>query len=547
MIGVFVSPGEKCAAEEFFELCKTPWEHGRTDRRYPIVITTQENSPPATLTLRFRGGCQEKTTPQTLLWQKERLPVYCGVSSPAANSDFPLISETTGHALVAITKNRNTLLVEIGYNLFAEVAYLLTEGQPVENANIPTLDLHATLLRDLITRAGQPFIEIPPVPAGYAFIGCLSHDIDHPVLRNHRLDHTMLGYLQRALVGSGLDLLRGKRPVRTLIRNWLAAARLPFVHLGLCKDPWTEFDRFAELEKQFDSTFFAIPKKGVPGFSPKGTAPAARGCAYDISEIAPQLHCVQSTGNEVGLHGIDAWHDEASATSERTIVENIAATGVSGVRMHWLYFGPQTLGVLDRAGFTYDSTVGYNETIGYKAGTTQAYRPLEAKKLLELPLHLMDTALFYPSYLNLGEKEAAARIQELFANAQRFGGILTVNWHDRSIFPERCWDGTYRLIIEKLQSSRAWCPTMSTAAAWFNLRRSTTLECDGTNSDRLTLKTPPAANGMTLPGLIIRVHRAHPRPATDTLADGPSLGYQDLDATTTIDLAVSGQVAFQPR
>ena len=44
----------------------------------------------------------------------------------------------------------------------------------------------------------------------------------------------------------------------------------------------------------------------------------------------------------------------------------------------------------------YDSTIGYNETVGYRAGTTQPYRPLAASRLLELPLHVMDTALFYP-------------------------------------------------------------------------------------------------------------------------------------------------------
>ena len=50
------------------------------------------------------------------------------------------------------------------------------------------------------------------------------------------------------------------------------------------------------------------------------------------------------------------------------------------------------------AGATYDSTIGYNETVGYRAGTTQVYKPLEMTRLLELPLHVMDTAMFYPAY-----------------------------------------------------------------------------------------------------------------------------------------------------
>ena len=48
------------------------------------------------------------------------------------------------------------------------------------------------------------------------------------------------------------------------------------------------------------------------------------------------------------------------------------------MRMHWLYYDQQSPGVLEKAGAVYDSTIGYNETVGYRAGTTQAYKPLEA-------------------------------------------------------------------------------------------------------------------------------------------------------------------------
>ena len=37
--------------------------------------------------------------------------------------------------------------------------------------------------------------------------------------------------------------------------------------------------------------------------------------------------------------------------------------------MHWLLHDANTPSVLDEAGYAYDSTVGYNETIGYRAGT----------------------------------------------------------------------------------------------------------------------------------------------------------------------------------
>ena len=107
--------------------------------------------------------------------------------------------------------------------------------------------------------------------------------------------------------------------------------------------------------------------------------------------------------------------------------------------MHWLYFDSQAPATLEKAGFSYDSTVGYNETIGYRAGTTQVFKHAEVDRLLELPLHIMDTALFYPSYMNLSDDEARAAMLPLIENVTRFGGVLTINWHDRSLGPERLW------------------------------------------------------------------------------------------------------------
>ena len=40
--------------------------------------------------------------------------------------------------------------------------------------------------------------------------------------------------------------------------------------------------------------------------------------------------------------------------------------------MHWLYFD-RIAGAARAAGFTYDSTWGYNEAVGYRAGTSQVF------------------------------------------------------------------------------------------------------------------------------------------------------------------------------
>ena len=37
---------------------------------------------------------------------------------------------------------------------------------------------------------------------------------------------------------------------------------------------------------------------------------------------------------------------------------------------------------LDEAGFEYDSTVGYNDAVGYRAGTSQVFRPRDEGELI---------------------------------------------------------------------------------------------------------------------------------------------------------------------
>jgi len=144
--------------------------------------------------------------------------------------------------------------------------------------------------------------------------------------------------------------------------------------------------------------------------------------------------------------------------------------------MHWLYFDDLSARILERAGATYDSTVGYNDAVGYRAGTTQAYKPLPAMRLLELPLHLMDTALFYPRRMNLSPAGAKKQVDDLIDQAGHFGGTITINWHDRSIAPERNWGEFYEGLIHQLKQQEAWFATASQAVAWFRKRRSVTFD-----------------------------------------------------------------------
>ena len=144
--------------------------------------------------------------------------------------------------------------------------------------------------------------------------------------------------------------------------------------------------------------------------------------------------------------------------------------------MHWLLRNGETTRVLEQAGYEYDSTVGYNETIGYRAGTTQVYLPIGNEKLLELPMHIQDGALFYPQRLGLDEERAWALCQNLIQQFEKFGGVLTLLWHDRSHGPERFWGEFYARLVQRLRQMNVWLTSGEQAVRWFRQRRKVTFE-----------------------------------------------------------------------
>lgn len=550
MIGVAVHPTEQAVVAEFFELFKTTWEFYQSNGSYDVLICTRKQVPPNAAQLVLLYGA-EPTEPDAeagllvksrcggaiMVFEGRSIPVYSDAATFPGSRFVSLVEASTGEPAAFLNDSGNNVILRIGYNLFSEVRYMLEVGQPPVNAGIATLELHITLLRDLITKSGIPIVEIPPSPPGHSFITCLTHDIDHPVLRNHCCDHTMVGFLYRATVGTVAKVCRRRKSLKDLCVNLAAVLRLPFVYLGMAKDFWREFDRYIEIEAGLAATYFVIPTKNYPGRPLMGNGISRRAARYDVSDVKQQLQKVISSGCEVGLHGIDTWADSAKGREERDRVAQSLGTNVTGVRMHWLFFNEESPAVLERAGFSYDSTIGYRETVGFRAGTAQAYKPLTVEALLELPLHVMDTALFYPNYLNLSEEDAERRVWQMIDNAAEFGGALTVNWHDRSIAPERLWDGFYLKLLRELKVRGAWFATADQAVSWFRKRRSAAVEATHDENGNVRIKAS-AKSDNKLPGLRVRIHRPRTRNGLKKMPVQPPSSFVDLDLDEEIDTEI---------
>ena len=524
MIGVIADAGERDAVREFFELFKTPWEFYLADRPYDVLLcagnpgngrlegTAKLIVLYAGRKLDFDDGQKirlghQRTHSCFFSCQGNRIPIYGNtITFPETQGDL-LTDESSQQSAAYLHVTNERLVARIGYDIFQEVRTLLTTGQPAANASLPTLELHISFLRDLMIGHGVELVEIPPAPAGHPFLVCLTHDVDHPSIRQHQWDHTLWGFLYRAVFGSVWNFICGRIPLEDLLANWAAALKLPFVYLGFAKDFWRDFDdRYLKLERGLSPTFFAIPFKNDPGKSASGAASSLRGARYGARDIADAIWKLMAAGCEIGLHGIDAWCDSARGREEVEEIRRLTGAAEIGVRMHWLYYNQESPAVLEKVGVAYDSTVGYNETVGYRAGTAQVFKPLATTRLLELPMQVMDTALFYPTYLNLSPRQATVLLAGMLDNAVKLGGVFTVNWHDRSVSPERLWVACYRDLLEDLKNRGAWFATAQQATSWFRKRRAATFEIELIEPGSVRVKVA-AEHSDNLPGLRLRVHK----------------------------------------
>jgi hypothetical protein len=224
-----------------------------------------------------------------------------------------------------------------------------------------------------------------------------------------------------------------------------------------------------------------------------------------------------------------------SGRAELKRVTSVTGDSEVGIRMHWLLRDGTTCQLLEEAGYSYDSTAGYNEAPGYLCGTTQVFRPLSARTVLELPLHIQDGALFYPKRLGLSEADAWKRCEAFIANAQKLGGVLTVLWHERSPGPERFWGEFYTDLVQQLKSLNVWFGTGRQVVAWFRRRREVTFERVDAEPGKLRIKAGGSGQPAG-PPLRVRIHSAE------------AAGRADLpwDGAADIELELSGKVSGRP-
>lgn len=245
----------------------------------------------------------------------------------------------------------------------------------------------------------------------------ISHDVDHL----YSMDHYKDLYFPKLWFRTTIDLLKGD----TTFKEWYLRCSLAFKKEISFIVNLIEFD----TDNKIPSAFFFGMANG-------------KGLSYKQKAIAPIMQYVQSRGFEIGVHGIDNTTFEGIQKESMDFSNN---TGLKsyGIRIHYVKLYNNTLDLLARNGYVYDSTE-FNKNTGY---TIKA--PYQVGNMWEFPICLMD------SYLPKNLCDAKKFTIEIIEKAEKVNiPYLTILFHDVYFCDAyKTYQEWYKWIVEYLSKN----------------------------------------------------------------------------------------------
>lgn len=188
---------------------------------------------------------------------------------------------------------------------------------------------------------------------------------------------------------------------------------------------------------------------------------------------------VEEMGWEVGLHGsYSTFQNQDLLHKEKEQLVSQTGCMVVGIRQHYLRFDVRkTWRIHECLGFAYDTTLGYSERNGFRAGIAFPFWPYDlqneqAYNLIELPMSIMDGNFFVDYGEKLDAKKAIQRCKKLFEVVEQTEGLIVINFHPhyyKTTHPD--WWAVYEHILEHAAESGAWVTTGREVTEWWIERR----------------------------------------------------------------------------
>jgi len=250
-----------------------------------------------------------------------------------------------------------------------------------------------------------------------------THDIDLPFIYHHNKPIKWMKLIGRELIKNNNPDFAWKH----FVNGGLKMIGLP------SNDPMDTFDWLMDISETIGCTsafYFMTKRQNGEGYLP------------DDADIKKLARHIARRGHEIGFHPHLGTHANANELKSQADMlrhllksEQINQKDIGG-RQHYLCWrAPVTWQLWEDCGLAYDSTLGYADHIGFRAGTCYDYSVYNVTtrrklKLKEYPLLIMDGTLLGKKYMNLNHIEAldiGLRLKEI---VRQFGGSFNILWHN---------------------------------------------------------------------------------------------------------------------
>lgn len=327
--------------------------------------------------------------------------------------------------------------------------------------------IHCPIIDQLHLESGG---KKPKWPNESNFAVCLSHDVD--MINSYSFNQSKRKFddifIQESLKKKVFKLLGSAK-------DFCLSTFCPRIN-----DPYHQLMKWIEIEKDFDckSTFFFWP--GRENVTQKHFSD----CLYELKDYVffnnercsteKMIQKIDQLGWEIGLHSSWFSYNNLDTTKKQKLaLEKIVEHPINSVRQHWLHYDYfKTPGIHVKAGFKYDSSIGFNDNIGFRLGTsypTRLYNNSVSKEynIIEIPLIIQDVSLFRENKgLNLNNKSAIELAKTIIDKIEQTSGVLTLSWHTNTICNDD-YINTYIEILKYLKSKRAWISSIENIGDWW--------------------------------------------------------------------------------
>jgi hypothetical protein len=169
--------------------------------------------------------------------------------------------------------------------------------------------------------------------------------------------------------------------------------------------------------------------------------------------LTDRLRDLRARGHEIGAHpSYSSWNDRFRLAEERSSLERAVGGDVRACRQHWMRFSwSETWAAQEQAGFSLDSTLGFNDRPGFRVSAAlrhHPWNPLTAKPhaLEVLPLIVMDSHLY--DYAELDPQARGKRLRHFVDEVRAVGGEAAVLWHPHTLSKDYGWQKGFEEMLE---------------------------------------------------------------------------------------------------